>query len=211
MKTKAILTGFIAAFICASLNAQVFVGGTISTDMHRYKQKGTAASPLTSDFSFTFAPDVGKFFSDKFAAGVALDFEYTLHKVKSDPEFIQRSSEYGIVPFVRYYALRWNKFAIYGQGLLSFGYSIQSTENNKIKTTGEQSLKFSIYAFPGLSYDISDKLSLETGLSFMSFGYSYNHTKLSGLTTNQNSFGLSGDLSNITTLGGIRIGAIYKF
>jgi hypothetical protein len=211
MKTKAILTGFIAAFICISLNAQVFVGGSLSANLVKSKQDGTASSDAHKSYSLAVSPVIGKFFSDKIAAGVAVDFEYSYHYIQNDPLTIDKSSEYGVTPFVRYYALKWNKFSVYGQGNLFFGYSSLSEEVNNIKTYGPKGMEISLYVFPGLSYDISEKLSLQAGLSFMSFGYTYYHNKDNGTTTSTSVFGLSGDLNNITTLGSIKIGAIYKF
>jgi outer membrane protein len=212
MKTKAILTGFIAVFICVSLNAQVFVGGSISANMNSTKvDNGTSPTPALSYYSIGFSPTLGKFLSEKFAVGLAINLGFTYERVKTSNESIDRTSAYGINPFIRYYAIRWNKFSVFGQGNLLLNYSTSSTEIDGDKVNGPKDTDLSIYFYPGLSYDISEKLSLETGLSFINLGYTYSQTKNGDATNTSSAFSIGGSLSNISTLGTIRIGAIYKF
>ncbi len=64
---------------------------------------------------------------------------------------------------------------------------------------------------PGLAYDLTDRLSLETSLNFLSLGY-YNTTEKNGASKDKTtSFNIGAGLDNIVTVGNISIGAIYRF
>jgi outer membrane protein len=212
MKTKSIFTGFIAAFICMSLNAQVFVGGGISANMHTTKYDvGSSNSETIKYHSIGLSPTIGKFLTDKLAIGIEIDLGFDREKTVDVIEIIDKSFGIGIDPFIRYYALKWNKFTVFGVGNMLFHYSTSSTETGGVKTNAPKNTNLSLYFYPGLSYDITEKLSLETGLNFLNFGGTFNQQKSADATNRTSGFYFGAGLSNIKTLGDISVGAIYKF
>jgi hypothetical protein len=70
-------------------------------------------------------------------------------------------------------------------------------------------LYLSIY--PELSYDLSDKLSLETSLNILSFGYNYVISTQGSSKDKTANFNFGAGLENIASIGEILVGVIYGF
>ena len=122
-----------------------------------------------------------------------------------------KSSSLGGSLFLRYYAIKWNKFSVFGQGDIGLTFSNSSTKTGGSTTNGPKATNVRLIFLPGLSYDINDKLSLETSLNLLSFNYTYITTKADTYTDNNSSFNIGAGLSNIVSIGAITVGAIYKF
>jgi hypothetical protein len=90
-------------------------------------------------------------------------------------------------------------------------FSNSSIKTGGSTTDGPKTTKLYLSVYPGLSYDINAKLSLQTTINILSFGYSYITTKSGTYTDNTSSFNAGAGLSNIVSVGAITIGAIYKF
>lgn len=200
------------SFFCVSLSAQVFVGGNLSFNTSNHKTDNVSEpTEKTSNYSFDLSPEVGKFFSEKFVIGVALNMTLSSNKMNVINETITKSSTIGGSPFLRYYALKWNKFSVFGQGNVGLRFSNSSIKTGGSKTDGPKTTRLYIDLYPGLSYDLSDRLSLETSLNFLSFGYYYITTNYDSVKDNTSSFNIGAGLGNIASLNTITIGAIYKF
>lgn len=211
MKSFRALLISLLSIICISINAQVFLGGGIRFNTANSEHSGSLSTEKTSNYSLGLSPSAGKFLSDKLTLGLALDFSLSGNKREDNTETISKSSGIGISPFLRYYALKWNKFSVYGQGNIGIRFSRSSVKiaGNTINEPKNTSAYLSIY--PGLSYDISDKLSLETSLNILSFGYNYTITKDGSSQEKVSSFNFGAGLGNIVSVGAITIGAIFKF
>ena len=90
-------------------------------------------------------------------------------------------------------------------------FSKSSVKTGGTTDDGPKQTRTYLNIFPGLSYDISEKLSLETALHFLNFGYSYTTSKDGFFKDNGSNFNIGAGLSNIVSLDAITIGAIYKF
>lgn len=212
MKADRILLISLFSFFCVSLNAQVFVGGNFSLNTSGGSTtNGTVKTDKISTFGFNLSPKAGMFLSEKLAAGAALDISFSNTKTPGIPETTSKSSTIGISPFLRYYAIKMNKFSVFGQGTIGLSFSNSSTKAGTATTDGPKITRLYLNLFPGLAYDLSDKLSLETYLNFFSFGYN-NITSKNGTSKDKtSSFGIGAGLDNIVNVGSITIGAIYKF
>jgi len=212
MKSDRIFLIAFFCFFCVSLNAQVFVGGNFSLNTSGgHNTTGTTKTDNPSSFGFNLSPKAGIFLSEKFAAGAALDISYSGTKTPGNPETASKSSTIGIIPFLRYYAIKFNKFSVFGQGNLGLSFSNSSTKTGGTTTDGPKTTRLYLNIVPGLAYDLTEKLSLETSLNFLSFGY-YHTTSDDGNSKDiTSSFGIGAGLDNIVTVGNISIGAIYKF
>lgn len=201
----------ICSFALINLNAQVFVGGSAGLNISSDESKATSPTSNTSDYSIGLFPSLGKFLSEKFAIGLALDISFSGSKRDVNPEIITKTSSIGISPFVRYYAKRWNKFSVYGQGKTGLTFSDSNVKYGGITNDGPKQTRIYLNISPGLAYDISEKLSLETSLNFLNLRYSYGTTKDGPLKNTASAFTIGTGLNNIVSLNAITIGAIYKF
>jgi hypothetical protein len=212
MKSSRVFFIALFSFFFISLNAQFFVGGNFRFNISNDKTiDGTTTINKTSIYNFDLSPNAGKFLSEKFAVGVALDISFSGNKTGVSNETISRTSSFGISPFLRYYAIKWNKFSVFGQGKIGLDFSNTSVKTGGVTTDGPKSTRLYLSIYPGLSYDIFDKLSLELSLNILNFGYSYINTKDGSFKDRTSGFNIGAGLSNIVSIGAITIGAIYKF
>jgi len=212
MKTFKVFLIVLFSLFCVNLNAQFFVGGNLKFNTSNHKtDDGTTTTQETSNYSFDLSPEVGKFLSEKFAIGFAFDISLSRGKTGVTTETITNSSTIGGSPFLRYYAIKWDKFSVFGQGNIGLEFSNSSVKTGGSTTDGPKITRSYINIYPGLSYDISDKLSLETSLNILSFGYYYVTTKDGSLKGKTSGFNIGTGLDNIVSFNAITIGAIYKF
>lgn len=212
MKSLHIILIVVFSLIGTGLNGQIFVGGDFgfSSQNNKTREFGTTTREV-SNHSFSLSPEAGKFLSEKVAAGLSLGFSLSGTSSVNATETTTKSSSFGINPFVRYYALKWNKFSVYGEAKAGLSFSRSSRTTAGITDDEPEVTRISLNIFPGLSYDISEKLSLETSLNFLSAGYTYLMSKEGTTKYNSSSFNAGAGLNNILAINGIVIGAIYKF
>jgi hypothetical protein len=210
MKSCKVILIAICSFVFINLNAQVFLGGSVGFSTSNNEHEGTTTNK-SSNYDLGLSPIAGIFLSEKLAVGLALDFSLSGSKTDVNTETITKSSGIGVIPFLRYYAVKWNKFSVYGQGNVGVEFSNTSIESGGTKNDGPKQTVAYLSVFPGLAYDISEHLSLETSLNIFSFGYSYVTSKQGNSTDKGSNFNIGAGLSNIVSLNAITIGAIYKF
>jgi len=197
-------------FLYLSLNAQVFVGGNVGFNNSKTELDGPNLQKV-SNFSLGLTPRVGKFLSDKLAIGLALDISLSGNKTSNNYEILSRTSSFGVSPYLRYYALRWNKVSVFGHGGVGLSFTNEHEEMDGVTHEGPKGTKVYFTVYPGLSYDISEKFSLESSINILSLGYSYYVTKEGSVTNKKSIFNIGAGLNNIVSVGSITIGAIYKF
>jgi hypothetical protein len=208
MKSSSVLLIVLFSFFCISLNAQVFIGGNFGFTTSNHKSDN---GNKTSNYSLNLSPIAGKFLSEKFAIGAAFDISFAGSTSGVNPETTSNSSTFGGSLFLRYYAIKWDKFSVFGQGNIGLGFSNSSTKADGSTTDGPKITELYFSVYPGLSYDINDKLSLQTSLNILSLGYNYTTTKMGTTTGNSSNFNIGAGLSNIVSISAITVGAIYKF
>jgi hypothetical protein len=209
MKSSRLFLITLFSLFFVSLNAQVFVGGNFAFNTHNNKTDlGTTTTQKVSDYSFDFAPKAGVFISDKVAFGLALDIFFSGSTSGVQTKTISKSSGLGLSPFMRYYAAKWNKFSLFGQGNIGLEFSKSNRKTGTTTTDGPKTTRLYLSIYPGLSYDISEKLSLETSLNILSLGFDYKTSKQDTYKEVNSGFNLGAGPDNIVT---ITVGAIYKF
>ncbi len=218
---KKLIVAFLILFSMGSLSAQFFVGGNfnISTSGGSV-DNGSASYDKTSTMGIDFGPMAGYFISDVFAAGARISYSVDRQKTPAPlgggDKTIDVTSGVGITPFVRYYGIHFNKFAIYGQGQIGLSRSSDKTKVGGTTTNGPKTTTFSLSVFPGLEYELNTHVSLETSINLFRIGYSLQTQKTElaggGETKNKTThFNFGAGTDNIVTIGGITIGAIYRF
>jgi opacity protein-like surface antigen len=194
------------------LNGQVFIGGNFGLNTSGGSfDNGTITVDKTSSVSFSILPMVGIFLSENVAVGASVNLSLSRTKFPGTPETINTSSGIGVSPFLRYYAIRMDKFSVFGQGNIGFSYSGSKSKVGGTSTDGPKATSLYLNLVPGLSYDLSDRLSLETSINVFNLGVSQTITKQGSTKDITTNFGIGGGLYNIVTIGDITIGAIYKF
>jgi opacity protein-like surface antigen len=213
MKTYRIVsTAFFVLFMATGLNAQVFVGGNFGINLSGGKHdNGTTVTDRPSNLGINLSPRIGTFLSEKVAAGISLSLGYSRHEDNIDGENIGTTSTFGVSPFMRYYAIQAGKFSVFGQGSLGFYYSSEKSKIAGTTNEGPKSTQLSLDFFPGVAYDLTEKISLETSISLLNMGLTLQTTKEGNNKTTGTNFNLGGGLNNLASIGNITIGAIYKF
>jgi len=206
-----LITVFFTA-ACINLDAQVFTGGNFGLNVSGFeKTDNDLTTQNSSGFNFDLMPEAGIFLSEKVAVGVELNSAFSWAKSGVSSETINSSFNFGGGPFVRYYAFQWNKFSVFGQGTVGMESSSSSIKTDISTIEGEKSTRTYLTVFPGLAYDISDRISLETYLNFLRLSYSYSVIKDGPQETRISGFNAGTSLNNILSLNAVVIGAIWKF
>jgi len=217
---KKLFVALLILFAMGPLSAQFFGGGSFSLSSSGGSvDNGSAKYDKTSTMGIDFGPMAGYFISDRLAAGLRISYSLNREKtpapIADGNETIDVTSGFGITPFVRYYGIHLNKFAIYGQGQLGLSSGSSKTKVGGTTTNGPKTTTFSLSVFPGLEYELTTHVSLETNIHLFSLGYSVQtqKTDIAGTETKNTTtnFKFGAGVDNIINIGGITIGAIYRF
>jgi hypothetical protein len=186
----------------------IFLGGQINfnSQVTTYAAPGANNSNINS---FNFSPAIGKAIKDNTVVGVDLNYVHTGYK-QDISSYDQTSNMYGAGVFMRHYVLLGKGFYVFGQGRFGASYNTGKATQPALNGPSDDmkgfSLNFGFY--PGISYQVSKKLQLETGfnnLAFVNFQHSKDTQTGTGaspeFTTNNFSIGTS--LNNLAsfTLG----------
>jgi hypothetical protein len=212
MKSIKVLLIACLSLLCISLNAQFFVGGNVGFNASgNNTENGFTTTDKGSSYAFNISPYVGKFLSEKFAAGLALNLAISNNKSGVNFETQSKSSTIGVSPFLRYYAIKWNKLSVYGQANIGLEFTKSNQKTGGITTVDSKATRTYLTVVPVLAYAVNDKFSLVTALNILSFGYSYSFSKDGSEKYRTSTFNAGARLDNIVSVGNLTIGAIYKF
>jgi outer membrane protein len=211
MKNYHILLTVLLSVFCVSLNAQIFIEGSVGFTGSSQKTDDGISITKNSDNNFIFRPGVGKFISEKVAIGMDLDITYAFSTSSAANESKQTSTSIGASTYVRYYAISWNKFSVFGQGELGFSFLQGQLTVDGTKTDYLDANTYYFRITPGLSYDISERLQLQTSINVLSLGYFYVKSDNGTSENTRSSVAFGAGLDDIFTLGNITVGAIFKF
>ena len=165
---KFLLTIVAAVAMIGAANAQgLMVGGTISYEHDgptRYDGDIIAFARGTSNL--TISPSVFYFVNENLAVGgfvgVSFDRERNYDAAgKIIDNATVKGMLFGIEPAVRYYLLNDEKFGIYGQASLPVAFGSRSDD---AKTVDENIFSWGFQVCPGVSYNITDNLTVDLTL-----------------------------------------------
>jgi len=140
---KLFLTAVLAV-VTLTASAQVYVGGEL----------GFWRDWDANKTEFTLAPEVGYNLSDKWAVG--LEFMYN-----HDYDGHKRNTV-GIAPYARFTYAKWGPVNLFLDGGFLFAAS-------KVKDTDSSSNAWNVGIKPGLSVDLTEKLSFITHVGFLGY------------------------------------------
>lgn len=158
-----------------------FVGGgiSLSVDSNEPNNNDPTVEEIDRSFSGSVSPTYGKFFRDRWVAGVSLTISHQNDRNEEIGENTSRENTtralgIGITPFLRRYLPITERFGAYIQPEVSFTYRRTVTEqeqrdanqpaaNNFFSITGRRH-SGSLGAQAGLYYFITEHFSVETNL-----------------------------------------------
>lgn len=161
MKKLFITIAFVAAAFFAQ--AQIFVGGSLGFDNTKDPLGGTAEKITT----ISVIPTVGYMFADNM--GVGADLGMTFEK-KKDGNGDPKTTDFVIAPYFRYVFAEIDNFKFYGDLKLDLKFGTYKEEDaDAIKTS---TVGFGVV--PGMSYDLTDNISMVATLNVLRLGYTQN-------------------------------------
>lgn len=210
---KKIFMTLAAVAIAASVNAQMYVGGSLGFDYQNNKTEVSAAGATTTSelgtTNFSILPEFGYKIDDQMAIGVAFGYSYTSAETGKNPDTKDKTSRFEFNPYFRYTFLQMGSFSVFADAQV--GFYTGKTTSETASGAGVVSVdypKVSGFSFairPGIAYQANDALSFVAKLG-NGLGYWSDKTETSNTTTNTVSkFGL-----NFDTLG-LQFGMYYNF
>ncbi len=163
---KIIFTLALVSFAMMS-QAQIFVGGQVGFDSEKVKDD-------YKNSTLTIAPTIGYQFSEKFAAGVRINFSSYKEvdfKFQNDDDLITKTSAFGAELFAQYTFLSFGKFSVYADASVGF---ISGKQKGELGSQKEDMAKISGFGFdviPVLAYNLTEKITLLANLNFLGLGF----------------------------------------
>lgn len=168
MKKKIYLPAIVIAFFVIPSFAQIkkgaiFLGGDIggSTQKATYSN----STDVSKQNGLNISPVYGKAIKENLVLGLSASINIYNNKSTGSGSEVKQNS-YGAAVFIRKYKpIGKSGFSLFAQGDL--GYSYSNSKNNPQSTNYSINKRnnVGINLFPGISYTISRKLQLETGLA----------------------------------------------
>ena len=192
-----------AIAVAATMNAQVYLGGTFGLDFENKlaDKDGNDATGV----SFEIKPEIGYNLSEKSSVGIVLGFGVTnnSNKMVGDDSFgsllaggqkTEKSAiRFQIAPYYRYKFVQFDKVDLFFDAQVGFIYTKYDEWNNST---------FNIGVRPGVAYNPNDKISFVAKLGNGLFFESSKDKDSSA----RSKFGL-----NANTLAALEIGMYYNF
>lgn len=224
---KKLFFTFALAVAATAMHAQMYVAGSIGFDVSGGKtttkdQNTSIESKSPRTTSFQIAPSLGYYITDKFLiggrVGIGTKSETTFN---NDGGTATKTSSFDwtIVPYARYKCAGLQKFGVWIEGAINIGGSTSKETTGNTTAKQPYTTYYGINFYPVLTYDLTDRLTLETGLNILGLGFNGSATTTKTTvneqtittTTAQNSFSFAATTENaIGTLGGISIGISFK-
>ena len=179
---KKILMTMVAAFAAVSMNAQVYIGGSVAIEA--WSSQKLAGDK--SETAFKIMPEIGYNLSDEWAIGTVIGYQSDkFNGVNGVSE-----SAFSIAPYARYTFAKLGKVNLFVDGGLAF------TSASKADWT-----EIAVGFQPGLAVNLNDKLSFVSHIGFLG----WDQLNPDGDDNNISKFGLNLDATNIT------FGLYYNF
>lgn len=154
---KKIIVAAVAALACISIDAQLWVGGSLgfTTD----KDEANADNVRETDIEFE--PVVGYAINDQLEVGAGLELNTTKNFLN---EKDHKYNSFGICPFVRYKFLESGKLSFHLQG--NIGYYRSHYDLPEEDRTYET---FEIGVSPLVKYSVTEHISLVSSFGWLGF------------------------------------------
>lgn len=202
---KKIMMTLAAVAVAATMNAQVYVGGSFGLGFENKlvdQKDGSDATGMT----FQILPEIGYNLDEKSSVGIVLGFGITNNTnemnryaaelgaaVPGDIKTDKSAIQFTIAPYYRYKFVQLDKVDIFVDAQVGFTYTKYDEWNNST---------FGIGVRPGIAYNPNDKISF---VAKFGNGLFFESSKSKGSDA-KSKFGL-----NASTLAPLEIGCYYNF
>ncbi len=191
MKKILLTAAFAVAAMAAS--AQYYVGGSAGI---QFNGKDSGIDPK---FGINISPMVGYTLNDKMDAGLEVIFSFQKDQEPTETKY----TSFGLAPYLRYTFYQFGKFGVLGKGSVFF-----LSQTQKSDATGKQStFALGLGVIPQITFDVTDKVQLFADLNFLAFNFAYVNPEGDSFSM----FNVGVDANNITQVGDLQIGFIYRF
>jgi hypothetical protein len=183
---KKILMTLAAVAVAATMNAQLYVGGSFtlqggkntSESMVNVNGVNITTTDDVNTFAFGLLPEIGYKFGDNMAVGAQIGFEFNKSTQPTtngtlSADITSKGFKFKFAPYFRYYFAQWEKVGLFfdAQFGLGLGKDTQETPvwitdtNGNIIGVGStdydvKKTEVSFAIIPGVSYQASDKVSI---------------------------------------------------
>ena len=184
---KKIMMTLAAIAVAATMNAQVYVGGSLGFE--------SQSCDGNSETFYKIMPEIGYNLNEDWAVGVVLGYGESKEKDKVGRATITTDKEkfFSINPYARYTFAKFDKINLFVDGGVEYAHY----DNN-----GDKANAFSIGLKPGVAVNLNDKLSFVAHAGFL--GY-INAKKDEEGAKALNTFGFDLDATNLS------FGVYYNF
>ena len=208
---KKIVMTMVAACAALTMNAQMYVGGSLNFNSNTTTTETTVAGVTASSdnktTSFGIAPEVGFKLADNMAVGVAVGFNMSNNEPSATTKV--KTNNFSIAPYFRYTALSWGNLSLFADAKVTVS---TGKTTNEVTTAGvtvssdDKVNSFSVAIVPGISYQLNDQINFVATLG-NGLGYFQTKTEPAGgaRTITDKNFGL-----DLNTLG-LSFGMYYNF
>jgi hypothetical protein len=178
---KKFLMTIAAAFAAVSMNAQVYVGGSLG-----FASYDNGADSKTS---FKLLPEIGFSLDENMALGIVLGYEQgkVTDAVDSETGSIDYPKTFSVAPYLRYSFAKFGPVSVFADAQLSY---------KNIDRDGYKDNAFGIGILPGVAVNLGEKLSFVSHFGYL--GYNQIKADTDGAKA-RSSVGL--DLTNALTFG----------
>ena len=167
---KKIMMTLAAVCVAATMNAQVYVGGSLGFETS--SQDGVTNSELT------LMPELGYALDENFAVGIAFGYGQESHDVEVEGLTVTRKNKkFKINPYLRYNFVKLDKVNVFVDGGLEYVHKDDAGAKNNT---------FGIGVRPGVAVNLNDKLSFVSHFGWL--GYSNSKDDYEGAKA-KNTFG----------------------
>ena len=207
---KKIFMTLAAVAVAATMNAQVYVGGTLGLN---FQNKLAGESGEATGMTFSIRPEIGYMLNEDMGVGIALGFGVNNNsnanlqdelkgwnsiEAGAGAKYKNSQIAFEVAPYFRYNFVKLEKVNFFFDAGVGFGYvSQKKTDDYTWSAT-----RFSIFVQPGVAVNLNEKVSfvakLGDGLGFRSVKEKDGEA--------QSTFGL-----DLKSLAGLNFGLYYNF
>ena len=221
---KKVLVVIVVLIATVSMSkAQVFIGGGVGFDYNGGTFKfGGNSLDKPSETAFIFFPKAGFYLNNNFAIGLEVDIISLSRKTPKEfrygdygygyygyfEDLKENLFAWGISAFARYDLVEVGKFSLLLE--CPFGIVKSKTKETQGSITRDvnPTLAFGIAVLPVLSYDLTDKFSIEASCDFIRLGFTSTIVDNKDITNN---FGFGINSSSLNNSIPMTISCIFKF
>jgi hypothetical protein len=219
MKFKRLLiTVFVVLFATAGYS-QMYMGGSFGINTEGSKDvQGNVTVKGPSEFSFDLSPELGFILSDKVAIGGIMGLTILTDNDNAIPDNLKTTATiFQLRPYADFTFMKAGKFGVYARGSLGFVFGKAKVTLGGLSVSSQPIVGLGVNLAPGLKYNVNNHIQLRTNLNFLGFGAGFirmsdgAEAPAQETVSTESYFNLNFNLNNVVNLGGITVGAIYKF